>query len=725
MKNEKYVDQELAEMSAPYTFNRREFLKLLGGGIIVSFSLENINGWGEPAQQRRSGREPNDLNAYLIIGEDGTVTCLSGKIEMGQGVITSLPQMLAEELEVPLKSVRIVLGDTALCPWDMGTFGSRSTKFYGPLLRKAAAEAREILIELAAEQLGLAKDKLTVSEGFVLEKKHPEKKVSYASLTKGKRIERHLEKEAVLKAVADFTVCGQPRYRTDSREKVKGEAKFAGDIRLEGMLYARILRPPAHRAQIISIDTSEAEQMKDVKVVRDGDMIAALHPTPDGAEKALKKIKAEFDVSEEDLDHTNIYEHLSKIPSEGEIIEQKGDLEEGKKLSAKLIEGSYYNCYVAHATIETHTALAQVEDNKAVVWASTQTPFRAKDEVAQALDFPADNVRVTAPFVGGGFGGKTRNSQVVEAAKLSKLTGKPVQVAWSRAEEFFFDSYRPASIIKIKSGLDDQNRIVYWHFENLYAGERSSQMYYDVPHYKTVMHGGWGGGESRTHPFSVGAWRGPGSNTNIFARESHIDVMASLVGIDPLEFRLKNLGNDKRMQRVLHAAAEKFGWTSGKSPSGRGRGIACLDYLGTYVALCAHVEVDKKTGKIKAKRIVVAQDTGTIINPQGITIQIEGCIAMGLGYCLTEEIQFKGGKILHSNFDTYEFSRFSWMPEIEVVLVENPELEPQGSGEPAITGMGAVMANAVYDAIGIRFSELPMNPDRVKAKLSERKIGAD
>jgi len=719
MKEKINIDQELAEMSAPFTLNRREFLKLLSGGIIISFSLENIYGWEGAPQQRISRREPDDPNAYLIIGEDGTVTCLSGKIEMGQGVITSLPQMLAEELEVPLESVKIVLGDTDLCPWDMGTFGSRSTKFYGPLLRAAAAEAREVLIGLAAEQLGLPQDKLYVKEGFVLEKDNPLKKLSYTSLMKGKKIERRLGKDAPLKPVSDFSVCGKPRYRTDSHEKVTGKAKFTGDIRLEGMLYARILRPPAHRAQLKSIDTSAAEKIANVRVVRESDLIAVLHPSPDGAEEALHKINAEFDVPEEHLDQKNIYEHLLKIPSQGEVIEQKGNLEQGRMLASQLFDETYLNCYVAHAPIETHTALAKVDGGKAVVWASTQTPFRAKDEVAQVLGLSAENVRVIAPFVGGGFGGKTRNGQVVEAARLSKLTGKPVQVAWTRGEEFFFDNYRPASVIKIKSGLDDQNRIGYWHFENFYAGERSSQMYYDVPHYQTVMHGGWGGRGSETHPFGVGAWRGPGSNTNIYARESHIDVMASKAGMDPLKFRLKNLGNDQRMQRVLNAAAEKFGWAPAKSPSGHGFGIACLDYLGTYVALCAHVDVDRESGKIQAKRIVVAQDTGTIINPQGITIQIEGCVAMGLGYCLTEEIHFKGGKILDTNFDTYDFSRFSWMPKIEVVLVENQDLAPQGCGEPAITGMGAVMANAVYDAVGIRFFELPMTPDRVKARISK------
>lgn len=719
MKDEKYIDQELAEITAPFTLNRREFLKLLSSGIIIGFSLENIYGWEEAPEQRRSRREPENPNAYLLIGEDGTVTCLSGKIEMGQGVITSLPQMLAEELEVPLKSVKIVLGDTDLCPYDRGTFGSRSTKFYGPLLRAAAAEAREVLIELASEQLGLPKDKLCVREGFVLEKNNPKKKLSYASLTKGKKIERRLGKDAPLKPVSDFSVCGKPRYRTDSQEKVTGEAKFAGDVRLKGMLYARILRPPAHRAQLKSVDTSAADRMKDVQVIRDGDQIAVLHPTPDGAAEALNKINAQFDIPKEDLDHNNIYKHLLNVASNEEVIEQKGNLEEGKKLASQLFEETYLNCYVAHAPIETHTALAKVDGNKAQVWASSQTPFRAKDEIAQVLGLSAENVRVISPFVGGGFGGKTRNGQVVEAARLSKLVGKPVQVAWTRSEEFFFDNYRPASIIKIKSGLDETNRIVYWDYANFFAGERSSQMYYDTPHFQTAMHGGWGGRGPETHPFGVGAWRGPGSNTNIYARESHIDVMALKAGMDPLEFRLKNLGNNKRMQRVLKAAAEKFGWAPAKSPSGRGFGIACLDYLGTYVALCADVDIDKISGKIQAKRVVVAQDTGAIINPQGIRIQIEGCVAMGLGYCFTEEIHFKGGKILDTNFDTYEFSRFSWMPKIEVVLVDNPDLAPQGCGEPAITGMGGVLANAVHDAIGIRLFELPMTPQRVKDAISE------
>jgi isoquinoline 1-oxidoreductase len=504
MKEKKTMDQKLIQISAPFTINRREFLKLLSGGIIISFSLENIYGWEEAPGQRRSRREPDDPNAYLIIGEDGTVTCLSGKIEMGQGVITSLPQMLAEELDVPLESVKIVLGDTDICPYDRGTFGSRSTKYYGPLLRAAAAEAREVLLELAVEQLGLPKSKLYVREGYVIEKDNPKKKLSYTSLTKGKKIERRFGKDAPLKPVSDFSVCGKPRYRIDSVEKVLGEAKFTGDIRLEGMLYARILRPPAHRAQMKSVDTSSAEKMTDVQVVREGDLIAVLHPTPDGAVEALEKIHAQFDIPQEDLDHTNIYTHLLNVASNKDVIEENGNLEEGKKLSSRLFDETYLNCYVAHAPIETHTALAKVDGDRAMVWASSQTPFRAKDEVAQTLGIPAENVRVISPFVGGGFGGKTRNGQVVEAARLSKLAGKPVQVAWTRSEEFYFDNYRPASIIKIKSGLDKSNRIIYWDYSNYFAGERSSQMYYDVPHFQTASYGGWGGRGSDIHPFGVG-----------------------------------------------------------------------------------------------------------------------------------------------------------------------------------------------------------------------------
>lgn len=698
--------------------SRREFLKILGGGILIGISTENIFALQERGRRFGQG-EPLDFNAYLHIAEDGQVSCFTGKIEMGQGIFTSLAQMLAEELEVPLGSVKMVMGDTDLCPWDMGTFGSRSTKYFGPVLRQAAAEAREVLIQLASEHLHLPQSRLKAQDGFVLDRNNPNNKVSYASLTEGKKIEKNLEGKPPLKPMSDYEICGEPFERLDAWEKVTGKANFAGDIRLPNMLYAKILRPPAHRAQLKSLDVSSAKDMKDVQVVQDGDLVAVLHPTPDGAERALGKIKAQFDVPDEKIDNQNIFEHLVKAAPEGDMVDQKGDLEKGRSLASVTFEETYLNKYVAHAPLEPHTALAKVEGDKATLWVSTQRPFGDKDTVAQTLGIPAENVRVIPPFVGGGFGGKTRNQQAMEAARLAKLAGRPVQVAWTRKEEFFYDTFQPAAVIKIKSGLDKRGKIIFWDYMIFHAGERTSHVFYDIPHHRVIMRGGWGRGSSDAHPFRVGAWRGPGSNTNTYARESHIDMMAAKAGIDPLEFRLRHLEGNPRMKRVLKAAAERFNRKFEKAPSGRGFGISCVDYLNTYVATMAEVEVDKKTGKIHVKRVVCAQDMGEVINPEGARIQIEGCITMGLGYTLSEEIHFKGGQVLDTNFDAYELPRFSWVPEIEAVLVQNPDLPPQGCGEPAITNMGSVVANAVYDAIGIRMFELPMNPERIRKALAQ------
>jgi CO/xanthine dehydrogenase Mo-binding subunit len=297
-----------------------------------------------------------------------------------------------------------------------------------------------------------------------------------------------------------------------------------------------------------------------------------------------------------------------------------------------------------------------------------------------------------------------------------------VQVAWSRGEEFFLDTFRPAAVIRVSSGMDGNSRIVYWDYDNYFAGSRSSQPFYDIPHHRVLQRGGWMGG-ARVHPFNVGAWRGPGSNTNVFAMESQIDIMAAAAGIDPLEFRLMNL-TDSRMRRALAAAAEKFGHRFSKTPSGNGYGIACTDYQGTYVAMMAEVKMERETGHIRVERVVCAQDTGEVINPEGIRQQIEGCVTMGLGYVLTEEIRFRGGIVLDENFDTYHLPRFSWTPRIETVLVENSTLPPQGCGEPAVTPMGAVIANAVYDAAGVRMYELPMTPERVRGAVARLPGGA-
>jgi len=703
-----------------YTQSRREFFKRSGGGILIFVALNDLLFGQEEAGRPRGGRPglPSDFNAFLRIGEDGRVTCLTGKIEMGQGPITSLPQMLAEELETPLDTVDIIMGDTDLCPWDMGTFGSMTTRMFGPALRAAAAEAKVVLLELAAEALKVPQAQLVAKDGVIFDQQNQKNRMTYGQLAKGQKIERHLQAKPALKDPTQFKIAGKSLTRRDGEVKVTGKAQYAADIRVPGMLYAKILRPPAHDAKLKSVDTAPARQIAGVQVVQDGDLVAVLHELPDVAETALAKIKATFDVPEATVDDKNIFDHLVKVAPAANVVKQGGDLDEGKKLAAKKFDATYLNSYVAHSAMETHAALAQIEGDKATVWASTQNPFGARDQIAQAIGFPAEKVRVITPFVGGGFGGKTFNAQAVEAAKLAKAAGKPVQVMWTREEEFFYDTFRPAAVVKINSGVDGSGKMAFWDYDVFFAGDRGAQQFYTVPNHRTAAHGGGWGGTKGTHPFGTGAWRAPGNNTNTFARESHIDIMAAGAGIDPVEFRLNNL-EDARMIRVLKAAAEKFGWTPAKAPSKRGYGVACGIDVGTYVAAIAEVAVDAAKGTVQVKRVVCAQDMGVVINPEGATIQMEGCITMGLGYALTEEVHFKGGRVLDTNYDTYKIPRFSWVPKIETVLIRNNETAPQGGGEPAIILMGALIANAIHDAIGARLFQLPMTPDRVKTALQK------
>ncbi|MGB8369095.1 MAG: molybdopterin cofactor-binding domain-containing protein [Limisphaerales bacterium] len=703
-----------------YTQSRREFFKRTGGGILVFITLNDLLFGQEEAGRPRGGRPglPSDFNAFLRIDEDGRVTCLTGKIEMGQGPITSLPQMLAEELETPLDTVDIIMGDTDLCPWDMGTFGSMTTRMFGPALQAAAAEAKVVLLELAADSLKVPQTQLVAKDGVIFDPQNPKNRLTYGQLAKGQKIERHLQTKPALKDPSQYKIAGKPLTRRDGEAKVTGKAQYSADIRVPGMLYAKILRPPAHGAKLKNVDTAPAREIAGAQVVQDGDLVAVLHESPDVAETALGKIKAEFDVPEATVDDKTIFDHLLSVAPAANVLKQGGDLDEGKKLAAKKFESTYLNSYVAHSAMETHAALAQIEGDKATVWASTQNPFGARDQIAQAIGFPAEKVRVITPFVGGGFGGKTNNAEAVEAARLAKAAGKPVQVMWTREEEFFFDTFRPAAVVKINSGVEASGKMAFWDYDVFFAGDRGAQQFYTVPNHRTAAHGGGWGGTRGSHPFATGAWRAPGNNTNTFARESQIDIMAAGAGMDPVEFRLNNLG-DARMVRVLKAAAEHFGWTPAKATGKRGYGVACGIDAGTYVAAIAEVAVNAAKGTVQVKRVVCAQDMGVVINPEGAKIQMEGCITMGLGYALTEEMHFKGGRVLDTNYDTYEIPRFSWVPKIETVLIENNETAPQGGGEPAIILMGALIANAIHDATGARLFQLPMTPDRVKAALQK------
>jgi len=697
---------------ATHELSRRDFARLAGAGLFVFFDT------GLEAQEGRIPRRvaaPSDFNAFLRIGDDGRVQCLVGKVELGQGAMTSLAEVLAEELDVAFDSVDVVMGDTDLCPYDMGTFGSMTTPFLVPVVRKAGAEARAVLLSLAAERLNVPAERLRVHNGVVTDSAAAGSSVTYARLVEGKRIEKHLANIPV-KPVSEFQVIGHSPHRKDAMDKVTGKARYAADQLPDGLLHARVLRPPAHGAKCLSADTSSAEKLPGVRVVKDGDLVAVLHARPDVAAAALEKVRAEFDPQPALPDDKTIFDHLLKTAPQPRVVAQSGDLAEGERLSGGVIERTYLHAYGAHAPIETHSATAVVEDGKLTVWASTQAPFMVKEQAAREAGFAPDKVRIVSRYVGGGFGGKTEGPQAVEAARLAKITGRPVQVVWSRQEEFFYDHFRPAAVLKIRSGMTAAGKITLWDARIVGAGDREARPFYDIPHQRTTSAGGWmGGNPAGMHPFEVGAWRAPSVNSNTFARESHIDVMAAQGGFDPLEFRLNNL-TDARMRRVLETAAKRFGWKPAKAPSRRGVGVACGTYSNACNATMAEVRVHQD-GRVEVKRVLITLDVGVQLNPDGLRQQAEGAVMMGMGYTLSEQLRFQGGKVLTANFDDYWIPRFSWLPQIEVVLVDNPQMNALGAGEPPIIAMGAALANAVFDATGTRMLELPMTPERVKKAI--------
>jgi nicotinate dehydrogenase subunit B len=689
---------------------RRSFVKLLGGGIFIFFQPWDIFNLSDSALPQ--GRSlTKDYNAFLQIAEDGTVTCFTGKIEMGQGAITSLPQIMADELNIPLEKVKMVMGDTDLCPYDGGTWGSQTTQTFGPAMRAAAAEARSVLTDLAASKLGVPAAQLEVRDGLIVDTKNPKNSVSYATLAAGKKIERYLDVKPPVEEFTKFTYVGKSYKHSDAGLKVTGQAKYTGDLKLPGMVFARILRPPSHGAKLSSVDVSGAATIQGTQVVRDGDFIAVLNENRDRADEAIVKIKAEYTFNELKVNDKNLYDRMLGADSRANVIRTSGDMEAGSQLSERIFESEFHDPYLAHTSIETHTALARLEGDKMTVWAATQSPFGLQDGISRELGFQREKVRVITPFVGGGFGGKGAYQQGVEAARLAKLSGKPVMLVWTRDEEFFYDTFHPAGVIRIKSGIDKSGLIKLWDYSLYYGGSRGSDTIYDVPNARTTAYS-QNMDSTVIHPFGTGAWRAPNNNANTFARETQIDIMASEAGLDPLEFRLKNL-KDEKMIACWKAVADKFGYVPGKTPGGRGIGLACGSDAGTWVAMIAEVKVDKATGKVKVVRVVCAQDMGLCVNPQGALIQMEGCIQMGLGYTLTEEVMFEGGNVKTRGFDSYEIPRFSWIPKMDCIILDRKDKPPKGGGEPAIITVGAAVGNAIFDATGARLYRMPMTPARI------------
>ena len=599
----------------PNTIDRRDFLKNMGGGIFIVFSLSQL------AFASRYKLPDDDslpqFNAFLRVKEDGSVDCFSGKIEMGQGINTSLAQILADELEVDIHRVNMIMGDTDLVPYDAGTWGSMTHRFHDQLIRAAAAEAREVLKELASEKLNIPIERLKASNGKITDSTDSSKSIAYEELTKGLKIIRAVSQKPELKKPDNFNIIGKSFNRLDAEAKVTGKALYSADIRLPGLLYASILRPPTHGAKLISANTTTAETIPGGKLLKDGDFIVALHEYPETADKAIAAVKADWEIPPSKANNETIFAHILKTATESRVRYSDGNLESGRKESDLVFEHEYHDGYKAHASIETHTATAIFEKGRVTMWASTQTPFGTRQEVADRLGLTTDEVHIKQIQIGGGFGGKIYNRQAVEAARIARMVeGTPIQLAWNRREEFMYDMFRPAAVIRANSGVSKDGNIIFWDFNIYCAGDRGTELFYKVPHHRTTTFDGKG-----VHPFGTGAWRAPGNNTNTFARESQIDIMAHKIGMDPLEFRLKNMNNERAISS-LKLAAEKFGWTKTKPPKGTGRGIAVGTDAGTLVTIIAEVTVDVNTGNVKVVRAVVGQDMGQVINPRGTKLQI-------------------------------------------------------------------------------------------------------
>ncbi|HUG93353.1 MAG TPA: molybdopterin cofactor-binding domain-containing protein [Planctomycetaceae bacterium] len=713
-------EPERYELDAPpaYRFDvdRRGFLQLAGGGLAVAFVLSRAAAQ-ESGRRGRSGRGgggrmPQEISAWLHIGEDGAVTIYTGKAEVGQNIRTSLAQVVAEELTVPLDSVRLVMADTELTPYDAGTFGSRTTPAMARQLRQVSAAARELLIDRAAETWNADRSLLTAAEGKIVHRQTSQS-VGFAELTKGQKLTQAVSDDAPTKPADRWQVAGTSAPKASGRDFVTGRHRYSTDISLPGMLHGRVLRPAAFGATLESVDMREAEALPDVTLVRDGDFIGVAAPTEQAATDALDAIKAEWKRAPQ-VSAGDLFDHLRRTAGGsggggggggGRGSQRAGSIEEGLAVADVQLRETYTVAYIAHVPLEPRAAVAQWENGKLTVWTGTQRPFGVRSELAAAFRIPEDRVRVIVPDTGSGYGGKHTGEAAVEAARLARAAGKPVKLVWTREEELTWAYFRPAGVIDVTSGVRKDGTLTAWEFHNYNSGGSAIRTLYEVPNQRIEFH-------SSRSPLRQGSYRALASTANVFARETHMDELAHAVGIEPLEFRLKNL-KDARFRAVLEAAAREFGWER-KPAAGHGYGIGGGFEKGSYVATCAEVAVDRATGRTRVVRATSAFECGAVVNPEHLKNQVEGCMVMGLGGALFERIEFENGRITNAGFSGYRVPRFSDMPEINVVLLDRKDLPSEGAGETPIVGIAPAVGNAIFAATGVRLRSLPLAPEGVR-----------
>jgi len=707
---------ETAELAPPDSINplhcfqldRRNFLKLVGGGLLVC--LTNEQALAQEAGRGFGGRQqaPNDVSAWIHIDADGKVSVFTGKAEIGQNIRTSLAQQVAEELMLPFDAITMVMGDTDLVPYDAGTFGSQTTPQMGPRLRTMAAAARQALTELAAKQWAVDAATLTMAEGRV---RNPANKqsLSYGQLTRGEKMVATVSSSAPLIPASVWKVAGTPVPKANGREFVTGKHKYPSDISLPGMMFGKVLRATGFNATLVSIDTSAAEKLPGVKLVRDGDFVGVVAPDAYTAERAIAAIQAKWTVPAQPSNQ-NIFEYLKNNLESGSGGSRR---DAGVRLAAVAVQTNdsaaiqlaqqYTVQYIAHAPLEPRAAVAQWDaTGKLTVWTGTQRPFGVRDELVAAFHLDPSKVRVIQPDMGSGYGGKHTGDAAVEAARLAKAAGQPVRMVWTREEEFTWAYFRPAGLMELKGRVARDGTLTAWEHSNTLSGNAGLPTPYNVPGPVTQFH-------SARSPLRQSSYRALASTANHFARESFMDELAHSVAMDPLAFRRKNL-TEPRLLAVLNAAAEKFGWVASKSTPTRGFGLACGMEKGGHVATCAEVAIDSASKKVRIVRVVQAWESGAVVNPDGLRNQNMGAIVQGIGGALLEAILFSDGCILNPHFASYRVPRFTDAPQVEIVLLDRKDLPSSGAGEIGIVGIAPAVGNAIFAATGARLRDMPMAP---------------
>jgi nicotinate dehydrogenase subunit B len=692
-----------------FVLGRRDFFKIFGAGMAVFAVVRNVSAMQEtaPAPHGFHNEElPKEIGAWLHIGEDGMVTGFVGKAEIGQNARTTLSQTIADELGVPFQNVRMVLGDTALTPFDSGTFGSRTTPTITPQLRKVAAAARDLLLEKASKQWNLPVDQLRAADGKITDPASG-RTLRYAELAKEDFAEHKPPATDPVKPATSWTIAGQPIPKVDAREFVTGGHRYSTDLRPEGMLYGKVLRPPSFGAVLISCDDSAAKALPGVIFVRDGDFIGAAAPTVAEAERALASVHVQWKEVPQISDQ-EIFAYLKKnaLPAKEERFRQsKGSVADGLAAAAHTLDTSYTVAYIAHAPMEPRAAVAQWTDGKLTVWMGTQRPFAVRDDLADIFHISEKDVRVIVPDTGSAYGGKHTSDAGLEAGRLARAAGgRPVKLVWTREEEFTWAYFRPAGVIDVKSGIAADGKLTAWEFHNYHSGMSAIETPYVVANQYIEYH---------QVPLILrsGSYRGLAATANHFARETHMDSLARVASMDPLEFRLQNL-SDARMRAVLEAGAKAFGWPRQKTGEGQGFGVAAGYEKGSYVATFAEIFVDRKAGTVQVKKLVEAFECGAIVNPDGLRNQVVGAMIQGLGGALFESIQFQNGRITNSHFSSYRVPRFRDLPEIEAILLDRKDIPSAGAGETPIMAIAPAIGNAFYDATRVRLTTLPLQPER-------------